>query len=294
MPLPHKGEHWIRIRSSTIASTLVCAMVGVSLAAPARAHEYWLTPAHYRAAAGELNSASAFVGTGFRGEPKPYAATRSVRFVLAAARTVDLGTAAVNGDLTWASFEMPDADGALVAYQSNFAIIELPAQEFDDYLKLEGLTEPLAARARLGEAAGPGRERYARCPKTWIAGARRERAMKPVGLPLEIVPLADPGSASPLPVRVLWRGRPLAGALVRAWNSPLDSAWTPRDAATRDSVGPSIEAVTDARGEARLTLARAGEWLVSSVHMVPCAERNEADWESWWASFTFARAANRR
>jgi uncharacterized GH25 family protein len=277
---------------------LACGLAGLLLAAPAMAHEYWLAPARYHAAAGERNSVSAFVGTGFRGEPKPYATTRSLRLVLAAARTVDLSRAAVNGELTFATFEMPDGDGALVAYQSNFATIEMPAAEFDAYLELEGLAGPLAARTKLGSAAGPGRERYARCPKTWIAGAGRgtnatggRRALKPVGLPIEIVPLADPGAGTTLPVRVLWRGRPLAGKLVRAWNAPLDSAWTPRDAAARDSVGPASQAITDARGEARVAIGPAGEWMIAAVHMIPCAERGEADWESWWASFTFARGA---
>jgi hypothetical protein len=32
-----------------------------------------------------------------------------------------------------------------------------------------------------------------------------------------------------------------------------------------------------------------GEWLVSLVDMVPSAEPSEADWESTWASLTFAR-----
>src|SRR5882762_8024543 len=102
MPLPCPGVASIRSRTSTIAWLLACVMAGLSLAVPARAHEYWLAPAHYRAAAGELNSVSAFVGTGFRGEPKPYATTRSVRFVLEASRSADLSAGAVNGDLTWA------------------------------------------------------------------------------------------------------------------------------------------------------------------------------------------------
>lgn len=260
-------------------------------AAPVSAHEYWLTPSRFRAAPGDAVTLGVFVGTGFRGEPKPFAATRSVRFELHGARRADLARAAVNGELTWAAFEMPDRDGAMVAYQSNFATIELPADEFDAYLRLEGLSGPLAARAKLGGQAGPGRERYARCPKTWIAGARpgAARATKPTGLPIEIVPLADPATAAPLPVRVLWRGRPLSGALVRAWNTALGSDGAPVDAAGRDSLGPVQQVITDARGEARLNLAAAGEWMIAAVHMVPCPERREADWESWWASLTFAR-----
>src|SRR6185503_16481875 len=133
------------------------------------------------------------------------------------------------------------------------ADIELPAAEFDRYLETEGLKGPRDTRAKLGIGAGPGRERYARCPKAWIAGvtpgaAATARAMRAVGLPIEIVPLADPTTSATLPVRVLFRGKPLAGVLVRAWTTPLaaGAALAPTDGAMRDSVGFTSHAITDA------------------------------------------------
>src|SRR5262245_40640998 len=210
---------------SVAKQVILWAVVPMGLAAgTASAHEFWLSPSRYQAGAGDKVSIGAIVGTGFRGDPRPYAAPRSVRFLVAAARAVDLTPAALNGEIPWATFVMPDDQGALVAYQSNFAAIELPAAEFDAYLELEGLAGPRATRAKLGDQAGPGRERYARCAKVWIAGsapAGRARIVAPIGLPIEIVPLADPASVTPLPVRVLWHGKPLEGALVRAWNTSL-------------------------------------------------------------------------
>src|SRR5437867_4063265 len=123
----------------------------------AAAHEFWLAPSSYRAAAGDTVAIAAFVGTGFRGERKPYAATRTLRFTLHGPRTFDLRPAATNGELTFARFIAADDGGYVAAYHSDFATIELPAADFDHYLKLEGLDQPLRARARLGAAAGPGR-----------------------------------------------------------------------------------------------------------------------------------------
>jgi hypothetical protein len=218
--------------------------------------------------------------------------------VVAAARTLDLTPAAMNGEIPWATFVMPDDQGAVIAYQSNFADIELPAAEFDAYLELEGLDGPRAARKKMGEKAGPGRERYARCPKAWIAGPApgiaAARLLAPIGLPIEIVPLADPAAVATLPVRVLWHGKPLQGALVRAWNTTLGEGWAPRGWATRDSVGPAISVRTDTHGEARVAIGSPGEWLITSENMVPCSDRSEADWESWWASLTLARGPERR
>ena len=270
---------------------LLLGMLQFLLAPAAAAHEFWLAPSSYRVAAGDTVAIAAFVGTGFRGERKPYATTRALRFELIGPRTLDLRPAGMNGDLTFARFVAADAGGYLVAYESDFVPIELGAAEFDRYLALEGLDGPLKARAKLGARAGPGRERYARCPKTWISGGEASRLMRPVGLPLELVAASDPTAGPSLRVQLLYRGRPLAGALVRSWNRPLDPGAVPADAAARDSVGPAGEVRTDRQGFATLAVDHPGEWLVSAVHMVPSADRSAADWQSLWASLTFARTS---
>ena len=270
-----------------LALALLTALVSAS---PAAAHEFWLSPSTYRPVAGDLVSVSMVVGTGFRGEVKPYATPRTVRFVLRGAREIDMSGLPTNGDPVSARFRVAGGDGQLLAYESNFSSIELPARDFDAYLKLEGLDAPLSARSRLGAAEGPGRERYARCPKAWVGSGQGARATAPVGLTMEIVPLADPALGPSLPVRVLFRGRPLPGALVRAWNRPLAGVG-PADPASRDSLGPVARVRTDARGEARLNASRGGEWMVSAVHMEPSSDPAAADWQSWWASLTFARVA---
>jgi len=103
---------------------------------------------------------------------------------------------------------------------------------------------------------------------------------------LEIVPLSAPGADPTVRARVLWNGKPLAGALVKAWRATLGT-----DAASRDSIGVAWSGRTDTRGEITLSMTQPGDWLLSTVHMVPCPDHSEADWESTWASLTFERAA---
>ena len=110
----------------------ILVALGFAIAAPAGAHEYWLAPSRYWASAGDTVAVGAIVGTGFRGEAKPFATRRAVKFTLSAARVLSLTPAAMNGGIPWASFVTPDGEGTLVAYQSDFADIELPAQEFED------------------------------------------------------------------------------------------------------------------------------------------------------------------
>lgn len=274
-----------RIRRLTLALASALPLMAVG----ADAHEFWLSPSRYRAAAGDTLAVGARVGTGFRGESSPFSTTRTERFVLRGAGEEDLRRAAVNGVFQWARWIAGDSGGALVAFQSGFKPIELPAEPFDAYLRLAGLDGPLAVRARLGNRAGPGRERFARCAKVWIGGGDLARATHPAGLPLELVPLEAPGLAPDLRIRLLWHGHPLAGALVRAWVQPLAAGRSPLAIASRDSVNAVFETRTARDGSARVHTPGAGEWMISVVHMVPSADRRTADWDSYWASLTFAR-----
>ncbi len=263
------------------------------VALPVCAHEYWLAPSTYGPTPNDTVIVRAFVGTGFRGEIRPFAAPRAVRFALDGTKRVDLAPAALNGETVWARLRIPDALGAIVSYESNFVPIELAAGDFERYLELEGLDGPRAERARTGERARPGLERYRRSCKTWLTGSESARASRPLGLPLEIVPLSDPAHAAALRVRVVFEGTPLAGALVRGWRQALEKDGAPRPAAARDSVGPAVDARTNGSGEATFASLGEGEWLLSTVHMIRSRVPDEAEWESTWASLTFARLPRR-
>lgn len=268
----------------------ILALLLLVAARPVRAHEFWLSPSTAQVSPGRMVEIRAVAGTGFRGEPQPWSPLRGVRFVARTRSTFDLARAASPGDPVWTRLVPNDNGGALLSFESGFTPIQLPAEQFDAYLLNEGLLEPLAARkqARIRPA---GRERFRRCAKTWLAGDDVARATEPVGLPLEIVPLSVPGAASTLRVRVLWSGKPLAGALLKTWAVPLGQDGVIADVAQRDSSAVRASIRTDAHGEATLSCAIAGQWLVSVVHMVRSGAPAEADWESTWASLTFARTA---
>ena len=273
--------------------TALLLALALFTAAPAGAHEYWLAPSAWRVGPGETVAFGALAGVGFAGERKLYSPERAVRLIARAGRELDLTPVANSGDSTWARFAAADAGGLLLAYESNFATLTLEGPEFDRYLALEGLDGPLAMR-RAARDAGPGHERYRRCAKAWLTGSDASRATRPLGLPLEIVPLAAPGASATLRVHVLCEGRPLAGARLRAWHQPLGPGGRPLDPARRDSVAAGWSGRTDARGEASVPVAQAGEWLLSAVHMIPSREPTAADWESTWASLTFGRTASSR
>ena len=274
-------------RRSWILPMLLPALFALTPAA-ALGHEYWLAPSLWSAAAGDTVSFGALAGEGFAGERKRLVPARTIRLVVRAGRELDLKPVARAGDTTWARFAPADGGGVLFGYESDFAAITLDAATFERYLADEGLECVLATRRARGET-GPGHERYRRCAKAWLGGTDARRATEPLGLPCEIVPLTIPGAEPRLRVRVMLDGRPLAGALLHAWRQPLDTDGRPLDPVRRRPTGIASSLRTDARGEAELPVEGHGEWLLSMVHMVPSRDPAVADWESTWASLTFAR-----
>ena len=135
--------------------------------------------------------------------------------------------------------------------------------------------------SKAGQQNLPGRESFSRCAKAvlCLGPGPHEGHDTSVGLRLELVPEADPCSLEvgrELPVRLLFDGKPLAGVLLEAHQEQRGHALS--------------SARTDAEGRARILLTESGRWLVAGVHMLPAEPGAGADWESLWASLTFAVA----
>src|SRR4029079_5497255 len=103
---------------------------------------------------------------------------------------------------------------------------------------------------------------------------------RPAGLELEIVPEKNPYQLVPgaeLPVRLLYRGKPLAGAMVYA----LSLRHRDKTAADR------IAQRTGRDGRVSLRLPEGGFWLIEAVHMIPAPRDTGVSSSSSWASLTF-------
>jgi uncharacterized GH25 family protein len=258
-------------------STLV---IGLAAASAARAHDFWIEPSAYAPAPGQRVAVRLRVADHFPGDPFPRNKARIERFAVLGGGS----EAAVPG------IEGGDPAGYLVAgkpgiyqvvYDSNHASIDLTGEKFEKHLAEQGLERISEARKKNGESAAGAREIYSRSVKALLAvGGGGEGYDRPAGLPLELIPEKNPFLLAPgseLPVRLLFQGRPLAGARVEARN--------PRNA------GETVSGRTDREGRIRLRFASGGPWLVKAVHMIPAPKESGADWESFWASLTFESAA---
>mgnify|MGYP001340302430 CR=1 FL=1 len=257
---------------------------------PLLAHDFWIEPETFRAQPQSALRISLKVGDFAVGDDVPRDDARILDFTLRgpAQRATIVGR---DGALP-AGVVRPQASGLhVLGYRSNHASVELEGAKFEEYLREKGLDRVLAERAAAGESDARARERYSRCAKALVqvgSGGPQEFAVM-LDYPLEIVPEQNPcalfaerDSAAALPVRVFFRGEPLAGALLGA----LELA--PSDPETNKA---PLLARTDAEGRARLELPRSGRWMLAVVHMKRAPDRETADWESFWASLTFETAS---
>lgn len=161
---------------------------------------------------------------------------------------------------------------------------ELEADDFEAYLADEGANETLLWRSRHGEARRTGRELIRRAAKTLLTVEKPGPGFdRPLGHPLEIVPLQNPPALEPgdaLTVRVLFRGAPLRGVLINV-------RWIYADG----RMGSLAAGPTDARGLATLRIEAAGRWKLHTLRLVRRLDRREADWDTYTASLTFETGA---
>jgi len=248
-----------------------------------RAHDFWIEPSTFHPERGSIVAVRLRVGQQYLGDPVPRKpASQLVRFEAHHAA----GVAPVIGrDLADPAgmVAVPSEGLMLVAYHSKPAYVELPEDKLQQYLREEGEERIHEVRARSPFAGQPWREMYSRCAKSLLSTGSGSAAVfnKHLGLPLELIPEKDPyalAAGSTLPVRLLHRGKPLAGALIVA----IPKA---------DPAHP-VSARSDRNGLVRLTLPSSGPWLIKAVHIDPAPAGAPVQWESVWASLTFDMPAH--
>ena len=265
------------------ALSLACAQL-------AHAHDFWLQPQDFWIDAAAATPFTLQVGHGPYRQRSPIPMRRIERLdaIGPDGSTHDLrarlrlGGERDDGDI---AFETKGAY-VIVLQTDDKAESHLPSIRFNDYLRAEGLTPALAQRERTARLDADGSENYRRVAKAIVrtgeSGDASDAAItKPIGLPLEIVPERNPYATphpSTLPVRIVYEGRPLAGALVKLTDLAHDAE-------------PFESHVTDAQGRAEFTLPETGAWLLNVVWTKPKPSGENTDFETVFSSLSFGFAA---
>lgn len=288
-PSPSRG---VRLsRAGRVGIVAAVAVAVLAAAVPLMAHDFWLVPDAFRIGAGEAVTVRGQTSSAF---PSSEAAVGEER--VASALVIDDAGETRLEDISRAGTSLlirhrPRRPGQkIVAVTLHPVLVRESPESFRRYLELEGVPETLERLEREGGLpADSVTRRYAKYAKTLVeVGTNGPRiATRPVGHPLELVPLRDPSTlqvGDTLPLRLLFHGRPLSGARVHA------GFVAPPSGAELDVLAGSerhMERVTDDQGSFRIPLREAGLWNVRSLQVVPAAIGSGADWDTHWVTLVF-------
>ncbi len=264
-----------RLRTGLCATLL--GLVADLAPAGAHAHEFWVEPSAFTLERGDRVDVRLCVGDGFEGWSLARNTQRIEKFV-AAGPSGEQPLVGLDGSDPAGIARLTATGGYVIAYRSNRAFTEMPATEFDQYLRDKGLEKIAAQREKQGMSRQKVREAYSRHSKALIhvgdsGGSVTDR---PMNLRLELIAEPELFRAppdAPRSFQLLHDGKPLRGALVVA--------------ARPGTADDDLRARTDADGRAAFRLRAPGMWRIAAVYMIDAPGNVAADWESLWTSLTF-------
>lgn len=258
---------------------IVVLLLG-AVPALAVAHDMFLKPAQFSAAPNSDVLLRVINGT-FTKSENAITRDRVADITIAApagkkSLPIDLWTD--KGDTSTLTVRTGESGTYIVGASTKPRILALPAKDFNEYLKSDGIPDVLAARKKSGELNVPSKERYHKHIKTLVqVGEKRTPVDAVLGYPAELVPLDNPydGTRTVIRFRTLVEGKASANEYVVYGGRRGDVRIPP--ASLR----------SDASGVVSVPLAGKGTWYVKFIHMTPVSGDSAATYESKWASITF-------
>jgi uncharacterized GH25 family protein len=248
-------------------------------AALLQAHEFWLQPKKYRYNPGEEIRIDFMSGGSFTGEYWDLNRHKAEKFQLHLISGMKDLTAQVKNSKGNNLAYKADQEGTyLFSLQSNAVYIESEANEFNAYLKENGLDHILEERKRLNQTDKPVRENYTCYGRLLVqVGSKTDETFKKkLGLRYEIVPEQNPyllKTGDYLECKVYFDGKPAAFALVKVWSMVSNTTFLQNIYTEKD-------------GSIKFPIGTKGPWMVSSVRMSNSENKN-ADYQSQRASLAF-------
>jgi uncharacterized GH25 family protein len=181
------------------------------------------------------------------------------------------------------------------------SVARIVADNFNFYLRYEGLDDDAKERIERGETEVDAAERYAKFSKAimQVGDDQSDNINALLGYPVEIVPLQNPyalGKGDVFRARVLKDGQPLANELVYATH---EGHYEISD----DGIFEELVRVrSDENGEVEFVLAEEGRWYIRFIHLTRMgdeehwysglliflgADEPRIPYESLWATLTF-------
>lgn len=243
------------------------------------AHEYILLAYKYNVQIGDTLEMHLFVADGFNIQlERPMQKAVTKKFELISENgTTDLLAVTKDGSLPVVNYKVDFEGLGLLHMERDYARITLPNKKFLAYLKEDHIENINVVNGKEAQ-----RERYMRFIKALVQSGNKPNSQlykKITRQAFEIVLLQNPfllHKGNALQAQVLFMGKPLTYKTITARNR------------TGSEAVISLTAKTDGNGICTFKLSRTGEWFIHATHMIPCTNKEDSDWESFWASYSFA------
>ena len=214
----------VRESSRSSAATrvvLFTAALVATMVTAAAAHDMFLRPTRHFAPENAEVRIRVLNGTFIRSENAIARSRLADLSVVSPTRRSQLDTAefTVTGDTSTFHIHTRGPGTYVVGVSTRPSVISLPGDDFNLYLKDDGIPDMLEARTKAGELQKPAVERYSKHVKTLVqvGNTRSNHFSTIMGYPAEIVPLENPydlQSGGSLRVRTLVDGKPAANQYV--------------------------------------------------------------------------------
>ncbi len=244
-------------------------------------HEFWLMPTKFKVKINESFALAFYVGEDFIGEIWENRKERTLKLThFTGKNQTDLTDLAIKSDTNSIILSFANEGTHLLAMESKNSFIALEAEKFNAYLIDDGIDDIYELRRKNGDLNKPSRELYRRCSKTLIqVGAKTDNTFKiNAGMLLEIIPLQNPYTAKMgdiMTAKVFFNGKPLKNKMIVTWNKTMTTK-------TRQQ-----KLRTNKYGQVSFPLDQKGQWMISTVQMIPLIDNSEGNYQSYWGNLTF-------
>lgn len=248
------------------------------------AHDYFLLPADFFLKKGDNLKVALMVGDEFKGlEERKYQSSITKSFSLHnGKKPVDFLAISTDSMVPILTYKTTEPGLHLLEMSRNYASITLKKEDFLNYLVEEGLLKIQDSLIKSPQLSFT--EKYTRYLKTLVSvdkptgGVYNEK----VGHQLEILLDNNPyklNYGDDLSATILFKDKPLKNATAELVVK------------SGDGKVHVTKVNSDVNGKVYFKVNREGTYLLRLVYMQACKDKS-ADFESWWASYSFAYKLN--
>jgi hypothetical protein len=168
--------------------------------------------------------------------------------------------------------------GGLISMERDYSRISLETDKFLEYLKEDHID---AIADKVDKTKDTQKERYSRCIKALVQSGdvyTDTLYKKITGQAFEVILLQNPyrlHKGDTLQAKVFFQHKPLAGKTITARNR------------TGSKSTIELTAKTNKNGICSFPIIRTGDWFLHATYMIPCPDKWDSDWESFWTSYSF-------